>query len=183
MASYPNFDLNNFAKTDPKLFSNPLVEDVYEMGSIIKAITMASALDSGVVNENSTYNDTGSKVYNGSRISNYDKRARGPNTRMQEILSQSLNVGAAWLYEKMGKERFRKYFEEFGLREETGIDLPNEALNLTSNLESPRDIEYATASFGQGVAFTPVSVVRAFGALSTGVLKQIHVVKAIKYDS
>lgn len=178
MASSPDFNLNKFREYDVSVFENPLVENVYEMGSIIKAITIACALDSGVITEKSKYNDTGSKTYDGSTIYNYDKRARGV-VSVQEILSQSLNIGAAWLYEKMGKKRFKECFERLGLAEETGIDLPNEAHNLVSNLNSPRDIEFATASFGQGVAFTPISTIKALGALATGKVAQPHLARFV----
>ena len=182
MASYPNFDLNNFSKVPSvSIYENPLVENVYEMGSIVKAITVAAGLESGVISENSTYNDTGCVVYNNSTICNYDKRARGV-VKVQEILSQSLNVGASWVYKRMGKKRFKSFFEKLGLTDISGIDLPNEAVPLVHNLDSPRDIEYATASFGQGVAFTPIAMVRALGALGTGYIAVPHVVKAIKRD-
>ncbi len=182
MSTYPNFNLNKFYEYQASVFRNPLVENIYEMGSIIKAVTMAIGLDSGSINENMTYNDTGRAEYNGSVISNYDGRARGV-VKVQEILSQSLNVGAAWIYKQVGRELFREYFEKFGLREETGIDLPNEAMNLTDNLESVRDIEYVTASFGQGIALTPIATVRALGALGTGYIQQPHLVKSIRLDS
>ncbi len=174
MASYPGFNLNDYAKVkDVHTFENPLVENVYEMGSIVKALTVASGLDYGVISEHSTYNDTGHKTYNGSTIYNYDKRARGV-VPVQEILSQSLNVGAAWVYERLGKKRFKEAFKKLGLLDITGIDLPNEADPIVHNLNSPRDIEYATASFGQGVAFTPIAMVRALGALGTGKIAEPH---------
>ncbi len=183
MASYPNFDLNNFSKVEsPKIYENPLVENVYEMGSIVKAITVAAGLDSGAIYEKEKYNDTGCKIYDKARICNYDHRARG-TVPVQEILSQSLNVGAAWVYEKMGKEKFKSYFDALGLTDISAIDLPNEAEPLVQNLNSPRDIEFATASFGQGVAFTPVQMVRALGALGTGFIQKPHIVKSIRKDS
>ena len=183
MGSYPNFDLNHFSKVEStEIYENPLVENVYEMGSIVKAITVASGLDSGVIRENETYYDSGCKVYDSSRICNYDKRARH-TVPVQEILSQSLNVGAAWVYEQMGKKRFKSYFDKLGLTDISGVDLPNEAEPLVGNLNSPRDIEFATASFGQGVAFSPIAMVRALGALGTGYIRIPHIVKYIKKDS
>ncbi|MBL4644555.1 MAG: penicillin-binding protein 2 [Candidatus Pacebacteria bacterium] len=179
MAVSPTFDLNNFGETETKLFANPLVERVYEMGSIMKPLTMAAGLDSGAITVESTYNDRGSLTLNGSTISNFDGRARGV-VKMQEILSQSLNTGAAYIVSAMGKDEFRRYMYRYGLNEETGIDLPNEARNLTENLNSPRDIEYATASFGQGVALTPINMVRALSILPDGYSEQPHVVSAIR---
>ena len=138
------------------------------MGSIIKPLTVAAALDSGLVNEYTTYNDTGSITINGYKVSNYDKRARGPNTQLQEILSQSLNVGIAFLVEKMGGNLFSEYFHNFGIGEYTGIDLPNEASGLVANLDTKVDVDSVTAGFGQGIAITPIQTIRALATLGNG---------------
>lgn len=146
MASLPSFDPNNLKEVkDVKLFSNPLVENVYEMGSIIKPLTMAVGIDTGAINADSTYNDTGFMMLNGKRIANYDGKARGVIS-VREVLGQSLNVGAATVALKVGNERFSEYFKSFGLGEKTGIDQPNETKGIIDNLNSTRDIEHATAS-------------------------------------
>jgi len=178
MATSPGFDLNNFGSSETQQFANPLVERVYEMGSIMKPLTMAAGLDSGAITAESTYNDRGSLTFDGFTISNFDGQARGV-VPMQEILSQSLNTGVSHIVSKMGKDEFRRYMYRYGVNEETGIDLPNEARNLTENLNSPRDIEYATASFGQGVALTPINMARALSILPDGYSEQPHVVSSI----
>ncbi|MBI5799093.1 MAG: penicillin-binding protein 2 [Candidatus Yonathbacteria bacterium] len=182
MATLPNFDPNNFSKEkDPAVFSNPLVDGVYEMGSIIKPLTMAAGIDAGVVTAGTTYDDKGYRTINTKRISNFDGKARGVVT-MQDVLSQSLNTGTIFVEERLGKDRFREYFKSFGIGEETGIDLPNEGVGDIRNLESPRDIEYATASFGQGISMTPIAAIRALAALANGgVLVTPHVVKRTEY--
>lgn len=183
MASAPTFDPNNFAKEKKQaVFVNPMVEGVYEMGSIVKPLTVAAGIDAGVVTASTTYNDTGFLILNKSRISNYDGKARGV-VPIQEILNQSLNVGAAFVMSRLGKERFRDYFKAYGLGKETGIDLPNEGAGNIHNLESPRDVEYATASFGQGISMTPIETVRALAVLANGgVLVTPHVVKSTEYS-
>ena len=101
---------------------------------------------------------------------------------MQEILSQSLNTGVAFITKKMGNDVFADYMRHFGLGEETGIDLPNERAGLITNLDSPRDLEYATASFGQGIAMTPIATVRALSALANGgTLVTPHLATQINY--
>ncbi|PIR37898.1 MAG: hypothetical protein COV34_02305 [Candidatus Zambryskibacteria bacterium CG10_big_fil_rev_8_21_14_0_10_42_12] len=182
LALHPAFDLNNFSDvTDIARFSNPMVENVYEMGSIIKPLTMAAGLDSGAVTARTTYNDAGCMTLNSARFCNYDGEARGV-VSMQEVLKQSLNTGVTFVVQQMGKNQFADYMKNFGIGVETGIDLPNETHGLIKNLESPREIEYATASFGQGVAITPIATVRALSALGNGgVLPSPHLVKEIRY--
>ena len=182
MALTPEFDPNNFRiEQDVKVFSNDLVENVREMGSIIKPLTMAVAIDLGLAHANTVYNDTGSITLNNRTIYNFDKLGRGDVT-MQRAMGESLNMGFVYLSQQIGHDNFRKYFTDFGLGEKTGIDLPNEAKGLIDNLKSPRDIEYATASFGQGIAITPLETVRALSALANGgTLITPHVVKEIKY--
>jgi cell division protein FtsI/penicillin-binding protein 2 len=83
----------------------------------------------------------------------------------------------------MGKDSFRDYFMSLKLGSESGVDLPNEAYGLVDNLNSPRDVEYATASFGQGIALTPIAVTRALATLGNGgKLVTPHLVKEIRYD-
>ena len=184
MALSPNFDLNNFNKEkDISVFNNPLVEGLYEMGSIIKPLTVAAGLDSGSITAETTYNDTGSLSLNSHTIFNYDKKARGI-VNMQEVLNQSLNLGVSFIVKKMGNKNFADYFREFGLDEETGIDLPGENHGRLDNLDSPRDIEYATASFGQGVSLTPIATVRALSSLANGgKLIVPHITNKINYNS
>lgn len=182
MATVPSFDPNSFSKErNQNVFVNPLVEGLYEMGSVVKAFTVAAGLDAHVVTAETTYDDKGFRIFNTKRISNFDGKARGV-VPVQEVLNQSLNVGAAFVMERLGKERFRNYFTSFGLGEETGIDLPNEGQGNIENLASMRDIEFATASFGQGISLTPIATIRAFSALGNGgVLPSPHIVERTEY--
>ena len=179
----PDFNLNDFSKvSNVSIFSNPLVENVLEWGSVVKPIVVAAALDAGVVTAGTKYEDKGSVIVEKKEIFNFDKKARGV-VDMVEVLKQSLNTGMVYMYQKLGKERLRDYLLSFGIKEKTGIDLPNETSGLVSNLSSPRELEYANASFGQGIALTPVEIVRALAALGNdGKLVVPHLVRAIKYD-
>ena len=183
MSASPSFNLNDHSDTKIEDFVNPLIENVYELGSIIKPLTIASGLDAGVITLQSTYNDTGCATMDTFTFCNYDGSARG-TVNVQEILSQSLNIGVAHVTELLGKDRFKKYFYGLDLGIESGIDLPNEGHGLIKNLENPRDIEFATASFGQGIALTPIAATRALSTLANGgVLVTPHIVKKIIYKN
>jgi len=180
MAANPYFDLNAFRTADPETFRNPNVSSRYEMGSIVKALTIAAGLDSGAITPTSTFNDRGYVVSDGRRIGNVTRGARG-TTNVQGIMSHSMNTGAAWIVDEMGRESFARYFRDvFDLDSKTGIDLPNEAVGNLSNLQSRRMIEHYTASFGQGITMTPIAATRALAALGNGgFLVEPHVVKKI----
>ncbi len=181
--SLPSFDPNDTTNIkDVRVFSNPLVENVYEMGSIMKPLTMSVGLDTGVITPDSTYNDTGTMTLNGKKISNYDGKARGV-IPMQQILSQSLNVGAATVALKAGPSAMFSYFSSFGFGQKSGVDLPNEATGLIGNLKNGKDIDVATASYGQGLAVTPLQMSRALSVLADGgYLVQPRLVDKIEYD-
>src|SRR3989344_3229318 len=129
LIEHPSFDPNNFKEETTRVFGNALVEDVYEMGSIIKPLTIAAGLDSGAITAKTKYNDEGQMTIDNATISNFDGKARG-TVNMQEVLNQSLNTGAVFAVNRMGKDKFRSYMKPFGLGEETGVDLPNETAGI-----------------------------------------------------
>lgn len=184
LSAKPDFNPNDFSQVkDNSLFANPLVENVLEFGSVVKPIVMAAALDTGVLTANTTYDDKGSVIIEKHQIFNFDKKGRGPGTTMQDVLNQSLNTGMVFVEQKLGKENLRNYLLSYGIKDKTGIDLPNETSSLISGiLTSPREIEYANAAFGQGIALTPVELIRALASLSNGGnLVVPHIVREIKY--
>ncbi len=182
MSALPNFDPNR-KQADLNVLSNPLIENVYEMGSIVKALTMASGLDSGAVTEKTTYNDKGCLTLNKKEICNYDGKARGV-VPMQEVLNQSLNLGATFVQQQLGQKRFHDYFLSFGLGSKTGIDLPSEGSGLVKNLASSQAVNLANISYGQGISVTPIEMTRALSALGNGgYLIEPHLVKRIDYQN
>ena len=184
MANYPTFDPNNTNKTKKvSVFSNPLVENSYEMGSIIKPLTVAMGIDTGVITATSTYYDPGFVMINGKKISNFDGKFRG-TVNIQTLLSQSLNVGAAHVESLVGNKRFANYMYAFGVDKKTGIDVPNEGRNLIDNLQHGHDVEFANMSFGQGISLTPITTVRTLATIANGGIPVTpHVVKRINYKT
>lgn len=182
IASLPSFDPNNLKNLkDASILANPLVEHVYELGSIMKPLTVSIGIDTGAIYPNWTYDDTGCMTLDTKKICNYDGKARGV-VGIQQILSQSLNMGVATVALEIGKSDFVKYFGDFGFGDKTGIDQPNEATGLIKNIRNGHDIEMATAAYGQGVAVSPVSMTRALSILGNGgYLITPHLVKSIEY--
>lgn len=170
MAQVPTFDLNNYgAEKDNSIYTNPLVQSDFEMGSIIKPLIMAAAIENNVVTPTTTYDDKGSVLIGGKTIYNFDKVGRGPNTTMQTVLDNSLNTGMIYVEQHMGQTMFKDYVEnKYQLGQKTGIDLPGEVNGLMSSLNRSNDVNYATAAFGQGIATTPISIVRSFALLANG---------------
>ena len=183
LGAVPGFNPNDFSGASVEDFRNPMIEDVYELGSILKPLVVAAAWDTGDINELTTYNDTGSVVVGPHTIYNFDKKGRGVVT-VQKILQDSLNTGMVYISQRIDKDDFRDYFSRFGFGEQTGIDLPNEGSGLTSNLNSNRDIEFANMSFGQGIAITPIAMVKATSLLANkGMSITPHLVKKIEYQN
>ena len=168
MESLPSFDPNTYNTVkDYDVFLNPFTQKSFEMGSIIKPLTMAAGLDAHAISEDTTYYDAGFVRVRDAEIKNYDGKGRGVQS-MYDILDQSLNTGAVFIMQQLGMRQFRDYMERFGLGDITGVDLPQEIYGNTRNLEIGKEVEYATASFGQGIATTPLALATALSAIANG---------------
>ena len=185
MASAPCFEPAFFYETDPKLLLNPAVSQQHEPGSVMKLITMAAALDSGVVTPQSTYYDAGILEVGGHKTYNWDRSAPG-TTDMTTLLARSLNVGAATLTTMMGSDVYYDYLQRFGFGRPTGVDLMSEA---SGQMPLPGDSLWtesfmATNSYGQGIAVTPLQMITAVSALANdGVMMQPYIVQEIQGDN
>jgi cell division protein FtsI/penicillin-binding protein 2 len=183
MGSSPTFDPNLYGKEkNYDVFINPFVQELHEMGSVFKPLTMAAALDAGVVKPETTYEDAGRLLINGRVIENFDGKARGTQT-MLNVLQQSLNTGSVFAMRRLGQEKFEEYFKNYGLAEDTGIDLPGETSGNLRNLDSGREIEFATASFGQGISVSFIELASALSSIiNGGELMRPYVVDVIRKD-
>ncbi len=183
LAVRPTFDVNNFREASSNaVYTNPFVENVFEMGSIVKPIIMAVGIDAGKITPQTPFYDPGFVKVGPTTIHNFDNKGRGQIT-MTEVLSNSLNTGMVKVSQLVPKATMKSYLLHFGLGEKTGIDLPSETKGLLSNLNTNRDIEYANMSFGQGIAVTPIEIVRALSAIANGGYLVIpHTVDRIEYD-
>ena len=180
----PVFDPNAFAKEkDFSVFLNPLVESTYELGSVLKPITMAGGLEERLITPDTTYEDTGEVKVGGFKIQNFDQKAHGIQT-MTQVLEKSLNTGAVYVAKLLGHEKQLAYLKKFGFGEKTFVDLPGEVTGNISNLKADREIDFVTASFGQGIAVTPLQLAMAMGAMANeGKLMRPYAVEKITDDS
>ena len=167
MASSPSFDPNSYWYYGLGDFLNPSTQEVFEPGSSFKPITMSAAVDSGAVTPNTTYNDTGEVNVGGYTIRNFDQKANGIQS-MKQVLEHSLNTGAIFAQERTGDDKFLNYVVGFGFGQKSGIDLGGEVTGNISNLYSGRKINFLTASFGQGIAVTPLQLVNAYSTIANG---------------
>ncbi|HEY4498096.1 MAG TPA: penicillin-binding protein 2 [Candidatus Paceibacterota bacterium] len=176
LGSYPDFDPNNYGQFPVADFLNPAVQAVYEPGSIFKVITMAAAMDAGKITPETTFYDSGSLTLNGRTIKNWDLKAHGTVT-MMNVIEKSINTGAAFAERALGNQAFYNYLVKFGLKDKTEIDLPSEVVGSLEPLEvDPREINFATASFGQGISMTPIQLLTAISAIANhGVMTKPYV--------
>lgn len=184
MSSEPSFDPNNYRESPLANFINPAVQGLYEPGSVFKPITMAAAIDSGAITPETTYNDTGAFTADGKTIKNWDLKAHGTLT-MTNVIEQSVNTGTVFAEKKTGHKTFYNYLIKFGLKELTDIELPGEQAGRLTPLEKfPRDINFATASYGQGVAVTPIRLISAISAIANGgVMNQPFITTGAKSEN
>ena len=185
MASRPSFQLSKLNLDDPsqaELYRNRPVTDFYEPGSVMKTITMATAIDLGLVNPNTTYFDSGEAVVEGgSPIKNWDFSAHGTTT-MTQVLQYSLNTGAVWVARQIGASRFYDSIKRFGFGQATNIGLGGEAAGIvrTNQEDGWYPVDLATNAFGQGIDVTPVQMITAISSLvNGGQLMRPYIVKEV----
>ncbi|MEI6266593.1 MAG: penicillin-binding protein 2 [bacterium] len=180
LANFPTFDPNKFTEVkDNAAFRNKAISDVYEPGSVFKAVTMAAGIDSGKITPDSTFTDTGSIVLNDNSIKNSDLKAHGVCT-MTTVLSKSLNTGTTYVEQLMGKNVFYDYIKKFGFGTQTGIELGDEEVGFFNKPENFNDHGYATMSFGQSISTTPIQMVQSFATLANnGVMMKPYIIDKV----
>jgi len=180
LCNYPNFDPNEYSKVeDYSIFKNDAISSAFEPGSIFKVITIASALDAKKIKPETVYLDPGKITIDGETISNVENRTFGYQT-MTGVLEKSINTGAVYVAQKIGKSNFRNYLKKFGFGSLTQVELPNESPGNISNLDEKEEIYLATASFGQGITVTSLQMVNAVGAIANqGKLMKPYLIKKI----
>ena len=178
MANRPSYDPNNYNQSGEEAFKNIAVTNLYEPGSTFKPIIASAALAAGKWKLDTVYNDKGAFAANGHIIRNWNGEGYGP-VRLLDILKYSINTGMAEIGTLTGADILSKYIRDYGFGSETGIELPGEGAGILYNPEDMSKLDVATMSIGQGIAVTPLQMVRAFGALSNGgAMMKPHIIKS-----
>jgi cell division protein FtsI/penicillin-binding protein 2 len=177
MANYPSyssetyFEESVYLKTSPHRKSlelkNLAISDVYEPGSVFKPLTIAAAIDLGIVTPETTYQDSGPAYYSTHTIDNWDNKHYGTMTIIQ-LLQKSNNIGAAWVGHQVGARDLHKYLEDFGIGSKSGISLEGEDTGFLLDYEEWRDINTANISFGQGVSTNSLQMLNSFNVFANG---------------
>jgi len=169
LANFPSFNPNQyFEEENFTVFQNDAIQKIFEPGSVFKPITMAAALDKGKITPQTTYTDPGVIEIGGWPIYNYEQRIYPGEITMTEVLEKSINTGAVFAGSQLDHKDFLDYIERFGIFEKTGIDLQWEVSPQNAEFKQGREINFATASYGQGIEMTPIQLARAFCVIANG---------------
>jgi cell division protein FtsI/penicillin-binding protein 2 len=183
MASEPSFDPKNYWDYSNEDFINPAVSSTFEPGSVFKVVVMASALDASVVEPDMVCDICdGPLRIDKYTIETWNQQYR-PGSTMTDVIVHSDNVGMAFTAQKMGIEKMYEYLDKFGFGKKTGIDLQGEAPSKIREKDDWSSVDLATASFGQGIAVTPIQMIKAVSVIANdGISYKPQVVRKIKLD-
>ena len=182
MTSSPSYDANEFATTDAERFSNPVVSRQYEPGSVMKAFTIAAALDAGAITTRDIVEDDNNLLLRGVRIQNADRAdfpyGHGPIT-VADVLALSNNVGAAKVGLQLGGQGLHDAFRRFGFGSVTGIELAAEEPGLVWHPDQASgELTTAQNAFGQGLSLTALQLAAGYAAFANdGMLVTPHVIE------
>ena len=169
------------------MWGNFCVTDAFEVGSVVKPIVMAGALEKGKISATDTFNCDGGETF-GANGDTYIKCAVWPDAHgtetLREVIANSCNDGMMQIAAKMGTEAFLKAQSLFNFGSRTGIDLPNEGAGVIHTTETMGETELACSAFGQGFTCTMLQEINAMcSVINGGYYYQPHLVTAIKDSS
>ena len=150
-----------------RMWRNACISDTYEPGSAFKIITASAALEEGVVTEGDTFQCPGYIVVEGRKIRCAKVQGHGTETFVQGTMN-SCNPVFVTVGLRLGVDRYYHYFEKFGLKKKTGVDLPGEAGTIMHKKEDMGPVELATVSFGQSFQITPIQLATTVSSLING---------------
>ena len=199
MASYPNYDLNNFDRIEDRKLRNAVesgktslsqmqmrqwrnkaLNDTYEPGSTFKVLTLSAALEEGVIDEKTTFDCGGAITVQGATIHCSSTSGHGHQTLKQSV-GNSCNPAFITYGLRLGNEKFYEYMKNFGLMEGTGVDLDGEATGIFMSPDKFTQLDLACYAFGQNFNVTPIALIAAQAAcVNGGYLHAPYVVEQVQ---
>lgn len=181
LVSFPNYDPEKYFNFPKEFYKNPIVADQYEPGSTFKVLVMSAALNEDLVKPDTTCDRCSGPISIGGFLIRTWNNKYYPETTLKDVIIHSDNTGMVFTGLKLGLDKFYSYLENFGLNKATDIDLQDESVPDVRAKKDWREIDLATASFGQGIAVTPIQMVSAVASIANGGnLMEPRMVKLIK---
>jgi cell division protein FtsI/penicillin-binding protein 2 len=179
MAVEPGFDANRFGSVPADRVRNRAITDLYEPGSTFKVVTVAAALDDGVVAPSTAFT-LPYELEVADRVIHDAEERETERMTVSEILSRSSNVGAVTLAQLLGQDRLAWWIERFGFGRQTGIDFPGESEGIVLRSEEWTGSTIGNVPIGQGIAVTPLQMASVYASIAAGgVWRQPHLADRI----
>ncbi len=184
LASYPDFDPNDYQRYRENAWYNRAVTDVYEPGSTFKLVTIAGAIEEGTISKDTRVYCPDTIKLGGRTIRNsHTEKYNTKYLSIKEILRESVNTGAVNIAMKLGKEKFYKHIKDFGFGDYTGVDLLGESRGMLSDPALWNKPDIGMISFGQSIAVTPIQLISSLSAIANGGTRmRPRLVKKIEND-
>ncbi|MDP8299000.1 MAG: penicillin-binding protein 2 [Candidatus Tantalella remota] len=166
MASYPDYDLNDFSNTPRDIMKNSAVSSIYEPGSVFKIVAASAALNEGTVQLEDEFDCENGEYRVGGRVL-HDYHSYG-NLSFIDVIAKSSNIGTVKVAQDLGEDKLYEYIEGFGFGSKTGIDLPGEVAGISRPPSRWSRSDITTIPMGQGIAVTPVQLASAISVIANG---------------
>ncbi|OGE34492.1 hypothetical protein A3H85_03925 [Candidatus Daviesbacteria bacterium RIFCSPLOWO2_02_FULL_40_8] len=181
MATFPNYDPGSYQDFPKEVYLNPIVAETYEPGSTFKVIVMSMAINDDLLKADTKCDIcSGPLQISGHLIRTWNNKYNS-DVNMTDVIVHSDNTGMVFVSRKLGLDKMYEYINNFGFGLKTNIDLQEETSSSIRPKKEWREIDLATSSFGQGIAVTPMQMVRAVGVIASGgMLMEPHIVSQIQ---
>ncbi len=180
LANEKGFDPNNIKGLSPSIWRNSAVADVFDPGSTFKPFLVAAALEEKTVRETDRiFCEDGSYIVNDRTFREANKKRYG-YLSVKDILKYSSNIGSAKIAQKLGREKYHRYIENFGFGAKTGIELPGESSGILRSAQNWTKVDTVSIAFGQGISVTAIQLISAMSAIANnGILMKPYIVRGL----
>ena len=180
LANEKGFDPNNIKGLSPSIWRNSAVLDVFDPGSTFKPFLVAAALEEKTVRDtDKIFCEDGSYTVNDRTFREANKKRYG-YLSVKDILKYSSNIGSAKIAQKLGREKYHRYIENFGFGAKTGIELPGESSGILRSAQNWTKVDTASIAFGQGISVTAIQLISAMSAIANnGILMKPYIVRGL----